>query len=68
MLGALGAIGIWLVVLLALGGGTLFVHTLPNDRFDVRRRRSPTRRRWHGSPPAERPRCGSHFSPDPNPS
>ena len=27
-LGALGAIGIWLVVLLALGGGTLFVSTL----------------------------------------
>jgi len=27
-LGALGAIAIWLSVLLALGGGTLFVHTL----------------------------------------
>jgi hypothetical protein len=28
ILGALGAIGIWLFVLLALGGGTLFVQTL----------------------------------------
>ena len=28
VLGALGAIGIWLFVLLALGGGTLFVHTV----------------------------------------
>jgi hypothetical protein len=28
LLGALGAIGIWLVVLLALGGGSLFFQTL----------------------------------------
>jgi len=28
LLGALGAIGIWLLVLLALGGGSLFFHTL----------------------------------------
>ncbi len=28
VIGALGAIGIWLFVLLALGGGALFVHTL----------------------------------------
>jgi hypothetical protein len=28
LLGALGAISVWLVVLLALGGGSLFVHTL----------------------------------------
>jgi hypothetical protein len=28
ILGVLGAVGIWLFVLLALGGGTLFVHTL----------------------------------------
>ena len=28
ILGALGAIGVWLFVLLASGGGTLFVHTV----------------------------------------
>jgi hypothetical protein len=28
VLGALGAVGIWLFALLALGGGTLFVHTV----------------------------------------
>lgn len=28
VLGALGAVALWLVVLLVLGGGTLFVHTL----------------------------------------
>ncbi|MBV8529817.1 MAG: hypothetical protein JO104_00750 [Candidatus Eremiobacteraeota bacterium] len=28
MLGALGAVALWLVVLLVLGGGALFVHTL----------------------------------------
>lgn len=27
-LGILGAVGIWLIVLLVLGGGSLFVHTL----------------------------------------
>ena len=27
-LGAIGAVALWLVVLLVLGGGTLFVHTL----------------------------------------
>jgi len=27
-LGALGAVGLWLVVQLVLGGGTLFVHTI----------------------------------------
>lgn len=28
VIGALGAVALWLVVLLVLGGGTLFVHTL----------------------------------------
>ena len=28
MLGAVGAVALWMVVLLVLGGGSLFVHTL----------------------------------------
>jgi hypothetical protein len=47
VLGAAGAIGIWLFVLLALGGGTLFVHTLETiGSFAARSLSSTTTLAW----------------------
>ncbi|MBV8343793.1 MAG: hypothetical protein JO190_02240 [Candidatus Eremiobacteraeota bacterium] len=47
LLGALGAVGIWLFVLLALGGGTLFFHTLQTiGAFASRALSSPATLAW----------------------
>ena len=59
---------IWLVVLLGPGRRHALRPHPRDHRSPSCRGRSPTRRRWRGWPPAARPRSGSHFSPDPNPS
>jgi len=47
VLGALGATGVWLLVLLALGGGTLFVQTLETiGAFLSRTLSNPTTVAW----------------------
>jgi hypothetical protein len=46
-IGAMGAVGLWLIVLLVSGGGTLFVHTLTTiGSFLYRSLTNPTIAAW----------------------